>query len=299
MMSDDSFNRIQIQNLQAICAASDQIRMLAERERKQVLEALEEMARLFMPEALLAEGQNSKDKLTPEHLLKLARRRAAWARLATNGEAVAQLQARADALQRDLAEVRQAKVMLKQQLETARRANEEQATQLQAAHSTIQGLQETISGLQETVAQLQSQLNAPQAKPGQQEQPASDRPVVPSTAAVKPPLTAINPETAALLRAIGETGLFLRTDLAQHAALGKIRGGKFRGAIRRLLNWGWIEELQPASEAPGRAPRIARLSARRACTLKLVSGVMARRARCSAASVMASSSCGTASAGAK
>ena len=260
-MSNDSFNRIQIQNLRATCAASDQIRMLAERERKQVLEALEEIARLFMPEALMVEGQSGQDQLTPEHLLQLARRRAAWTRLATNGEAVARLQARADALQRDLAEARQAQAVRKQQLKTVQRANEEQAAQLQAAYGTIQGLQETISGLQETVAQLQSQLNAPQAAAGQQEQPAGDRPVVPSTADIKPPLTALNPETAALLRAIGETGFFLRTDLAQHAALGKIRGGKFRGAIRRLLNWGWIEELQPASEAPGRAPRIARLTA--------------------------------------
>ena len=103
-MSDNAFNRVQIQNLQAACTASEQIRTLAEGERKQALEALEEMARLFMPEALMQEGQSSKDKLTPEHLLKLARRRAAWARLATNGEAAARFQAQVGALQHDLAE---------------------------------------------------------------------------------------------------------------------------------------------------------------------------------------------------
>jgi hypothetical protein len=259
VVSNAAFDQVQIQNLQAACEASEQIRALAEGERGQALEALEEIARLFMPEALLAEGEHGKDKLTPAYLLELARRRAAWARLATNGgEAVARLQEQVDALKRDLAAAQQAQVVLEQQLETSQRANEEQAAQLEAAHGTIQGLQETTSGLRETVTQLRSQLNAQQvqvapvhSQPEQLPLPGSV-PVV-----VEPP----PPDALTLLRAIGETGFFLRADLAQQTALGAARNSRFRKAIRGLLDLGWLEEIQPASEMTGRAPRLVRLTA--------------------------------------
>lgn len=275
-MSDD-FWKAQVQSLRSALDAAERLRAMAEENYRRALRALDEVARLLMPEVVQRALDEGRD-LSPGELEEAARAQAALLKVYRSSSAIASrevLEAEMDRLRAEAERLREEAA----RAEALEVENEALRRRVQTLEGTVAAQVETINNLREQVRSLrQAQAPAPAAGPSD----SADGPAAPTeperlaavTAAVA---TVAPPEPAApepvpgvdlasddpawaIVRALGETGFCLRSDLAAAAGVGDPSSGYVREMFARLRVAGLIREERPGTEAVGRTPYMVSLT---------------------------------------
>jgi hypothetical protein len=274
--NDDTFWANQVENLRTALEAAEQVRVMAEENYRRALEALKEVARLLMPDVIREATEAGRD-LGPKDLVEAARAQTAMLKVyrASSGNA------RREDLEQEAARLRAEVARLRPYEEQARALEIERNAlreRLHATEGTVSVQVETINNLREQVRDLRRQLaealagQRPQAQPSPpQEQPKAEEPVATapvtsvieqSKARTNAPDKALPPDDPAwaIVKAMGETGLCLRDEIAHAAGVGDAKWGTVREMFKRLRDAGLIQEERPAVESVGRTPFLVSLT---------------------------------------
>lgn len=275
-MSD--FWKAQVQSLRSALEAAERLRAMAEENYRSALRALDEVARLLMPEVVQRALEEGRD-LSPGELVEAARAQAALLKVYRASSAAVSREA-ADA---ELARLREEAARLREEAARAEALeveNEALRQRVQTLEGTVAAQVETINNLREQVRSLrQAQVPVPAAEfsasdgrdvatGDEPERPAA----IPAAAATVAPPEPAAPEPVsgvdlasddpawAIVRALGETGFCLRSDLAAAAGVGDPGSGSVREMFARLREAGLIREERPGTEAVGRTPYLVSLT---------------------------------------